>query len=90
LLPIIAADSSALAGAVWCSADRGKAWLDLMLKNVTPAAASCDTPLEKNIALGRKYGIKGTPTLIFADGQRLSGWMPATRLSQLLDEAGAR
>jgi len=90
LLPIIAADSSALAGAVWCSADRGKAWLDLMLKNVAPAAAGCDTPLDKNIALGRKYGIKGTPTLIFADGQRLSGWMPATRLSQLLDEAGAR
>jgi thiol:disulfide interchange protein DsbC len=90
LLPIIAQDSPALSAAVWCSADRGKAWLDLMLKNVTPAAAACDTPLEKNLALGRKFGIKGTPTLIFADGQRLSGWMPAARLSQLLDEAGAR
>jgi thiol:disulfide interchange protein DsbC len=91
LLPIIAADSSALAGAVWCSPDRAKAWLDLMLKNIAPsAAANCDTPLERNIALSRKYGIKGTPALVFADGQRLSGWMPAARLSQLLDEAGGR
>ena len=91
LLPIIAADSPAIASAVWCSPDRGKAWLDLMLKNITPTAAgNCDAPLEKNIALSRKYGIKGTPALVFADGQRLSGWMPAAKLSQLLDEANAR
>jgi thiol:disulfide interchange protein DsbC len=62
-----------------------------MLKNIAPAAAaSCDTPLDKNLALSRKHGIKGTPTLVFADGQRLSGGMPAARLSQLLDEAGGR
>lgn len=89
LLPIIAADSPALAGAVWCSPDRGKAWTDLMLKNIMPtAAAGCDTPLEKNIALSRKHGIKGTPALVFADGQRLAGWTDAARLSRLLDEAG--
>jgi thiol:disulfide interchange protein DsbC len=91
LLPIIAKDSAAVSTAVWCSPDRAKAWLDLMLKNIMPTgSASCDTPLDKNLALGRKYGIKGTPTLVFADGQRLSGGMPAARLSQLLDEAGGR
>ena len=91
LLPIIAADSPAVSSAIWCSPDRGKAWLDLMLKNIAPAAATnCDAPLGKNLALGKKYGIKGTPTLVFADGQRLSGWMPAAKLSQLLDDANAR
>jgi thiol:disulfide interchange protein DsbC len=91
LLPIIAQDSPAVASSIWCSPDPGKAWLDLMLKNITPTATgNCDTPLEKNIALSRKYGIKGTPALVFADGQRQAGWMPAARLSQLLDEANAR
>ena len=91
LLPIIAADSSAVATAVWCSPDRAKAWLDLMLKDIAPtASAGCDTPLDKNIALSRKYGINGTPTLVFADGQRIAGGMPAAKLSKLLDEASAR
>lgn len=90
LLPIIAKDSAAVATAVWCSSDRAKAWQDLMLKDITPTGSTdCDTPLDKNIALSRKYGFSGTPTLVFADGQRLSGGMPAARLSQFLDEASA-
>ncbi|HKC43012.1 MAG TPA: DsbC family protein [Burkholderiales bacterium] len=89
LIPIIAPDSAAAAKAVWCSPDRAKAWLDLMLKGIEPPApkASCETPLDKNLALSRKYRINGTPTLIFADGQRVAGWMPADRLSKMLTEA---
>jgi thiol:disulfide interchange protein DsbC len=91
LFPIIAADSAAISKAVWCSPDRTKAWLDLMLQGIQPTAkATCDTPIEKNLALGRKYGINGTPTLIFADGQRISGWMPAARLSKMLAETSKR
>jgi thiol:disulfide interchange protein DsbC len=91
LLPIIAADSPAVASSVWCSPDRGKAWTDLMLKNVMPTAApGCETPLEKNIALSKRHGIKGTPALVLADGQRLTGWVDAARLSKMLDEASAR
>ncbi len=92
LLPIIARDSAAIATAIWCSPDRAKAWEELMLKDVTPptAPANCDTPLEKNIALSRKYGFGGTPTLVFANGQRVTGGIPAARLSRLLDEANAR
>ena len=90
LIPIIAPDSAALSQAIWCAPDRAKAWLDLMLKDVTPSArASCDTPLDKNLAFSRKYRITGTPTLVFADGQRVSGWMPAARLSKMLDAAAA-
>jgi thiol:disulfide interchange protein DsbC len=88
MIPIIAADSAAVSKAIWCSPDRAKAWLDLMLRGVQPVAkAACDTPIEKNLALARKYAINGTPTLIFADGQRVSGWMPAARLSKMLTDA---
>jgi len=91
LIPIIAPDSAAISKAVWCSPDRTKAWLDLMLKGVQPTAkATCDTPIEKNLALSRKYGINGTPTLIFANGERISGWMPADKLSKMLADAAKR
>jgi thiol:disulfide interchange protein DsbC len=91
LLPIIARDSAAVSKAVWCSPDRAKAWLDLMLRGVEPTAkTTCDTPIEKNLGLGQKYRINGTPTLIFADGQRISGAMPAERLSKLLADVAGR
>lgn len=91
LIPIIAPDSAAVSKAVWCSPDRTKAWLDLMLRGVQPTAkTTCETPIEKNLALGQKYRINGTPTLIFADGQRISGWMPADKLSKMLADASKR
>ena len=91
LIPIIARDSEAISKAVWCSPDRSKAWLDLMLNGVQPTAKpTCDTPIEKNLALSRKYGINGTPTLIFANGERVSGWMPADKLSKMLAGAAKR
>jgi thiol:disulfide interchange protein DsbC len=92
LIPIIAADSAAISKAVWCAPDRSKAWLDLMLKEVAPPApkANCETPIEKNLAFSKKHRINGTPTLVFADGQRVAGLMPAARLSKMLDEASKK
>jgi thiol:disulfide interchange protein DsbC len=90
LLPIISPDSGPLSRAVWCSPDRAKAWQDLMLNNVMPTAnGNCSNPIERNLELGRKLRVNGTPTLIFVDGQRMSGWRPAPQLSKLLDEAHA-
>jgi len=92
LLPVIAPDSAAISKAVWCAPDRSKSWLDLMLNGVAPppARANCEAPLDKNIALSQKYRINGTPTLVFADGQRVAGMMSAARLSKMLDEASGR
>jgi len=92
MIPIIAADSAAVSKAIWCAPDRSKAWLDLMLNEIAPPApkANCETPLEKNLALGKKHRINGTPTLIFADGQRVAGMMPAARLSKMLDETSRK
>ena len=92
LIPIIAPDSAAVSKAVWCAPDRSKAWLDLMLNEVAPPApkANCETPLEKNLALSKKFRINGTPTLVFADGQRVAGMIPAARLSKMLDEASRK
>lgn len=88
LFPILSNDSLEKSRAVWCSKDRAKAWLDLMLKEVSPkSAGNCDAPLEKLVQYGQDKGIRGTPTLIFADGSRVPGTLPAGEINALLDVA---
>ena len=86
LYPILSNDSVEKAKSVWCSKDRAKAWSEWMLKNVVPTAPSnCDNPIEALVKFGQQKGIGGTPTLIFADGTRVPGMIPAADLNKLLD-----
>jgi thiol:disulfide interchange protein DsbC len=91
LYPILSPSSVEKSKSVWCSADRAKAWLDMMLNNVMPTAkADCATPVEKNVALGQRMRINGTPTMFFENGNRVSGYRPADQLTKLLDQAKAK
>lgn len=75
LYNILREDSFTKSAGVWCAPDRNKAWDDWMLNGKTPPAApaSCKTPNQEIVALGRKIGVSGTPTIIFTDGSRLPG-----------------
>lgn len=91
LLPVLGPDSVTKSRNIWCAADKAKAWQDWMVRN-TPAANApapgCDaSALERNREFGRKHQINGTPTLIFADGSRVPGAIPATQVEKLLAEA---
>lgn len=74
---------------VWCSRDRAAAWRDMMLNNRLPEGdkTDCDNPVDKNIALGQRLRIDGTPALIFADGRRVPGYIEAGRIEALLAAA---
>jgi thiol:disulfide interchange protein DsbC len=79
------------ARAIWCSADRQKTWDELMLNNVNPTGGkSCDNPVDKIVAFAQQKQINGTPTMILADGTRVSGAKSAGELDRLLNEADAR
>lgn len=81
-------DAANKARAIWCSADRAKAWTDWVLNNQMPkAATNCDTPIEKIATLGRKLGVSSTPTLILQDGKRILGAYPAKEIEQALEAA---
>ncbi|ODS92842.1 MAG: disulfide isomerase [Comamonas sp. SCN 65-56] len=87
LYPILSPDSAEKSRNIWCAKDRAVAWQDHMLKDVTPAAASCDVKaLERNLQLGRKHKITGTPTIIFADGSRVPGAIAATEVERRMNE----
>ena len=85
LYPILSPDSAEKSRNIWCAKDRVAAWEDHMLRDKTPAAASCDTAaLQRNLAFGRKHKITGTPTLIFADGARVPGAIGTADIEKLL------
>jgi thiol:disulfide interchange protein DsbC len=70
---------------IWCSPDKVKAWEDYMNKGVTPAAApTCDNPVDKLVKFGQQRGINATPTLVFANGDRVPGALNAGQIEKLL------
>jgi thiol:disulfide interchange protein DsbC len=90
LYPILSADSSEKSKNIWCAKDKSKAWLDWMTRDMTPAAASCDNAaVTRNVELGRKYKITGTPTLIFVDGSRVPGAIGADEVEKNLTQRGS-
>lgn len=87
--PILSPDSNEKAKNIWCASDRVKAWNDFMVNNQAPASKNCNHPTEKVVALGRKLNIRGTPTMFFADGSRVPGYMPMATLEKALDKGSA-
>jgi thiol:disulfide interchange protein DsbC len=86
MFPVIRPELADHSKAVWCSPDRAKAWLEIALRGNSPKAqASCTNPVEKNIELGRKLGVNSTPTLIFGNGERVTGGLAKADLTDLLD-----
>jgi len=85
LYPILSPDSAEKSNNIWCAQDRTAAWNDYMLRGQEPEAASCDTDaLQRNLAFGKKHKITGTPTLIFSDGTRVPGAVPAQEVERRL------
>ncbi len=73
------------ARSIWCSSNRLKAWDDYLLRGVAPTAkGDCANPVAEIVEFARKKGINGTPTLVFADGNRVPGALTAAQLEQQL------
>ena len=88
LYPILSPDSTEKSKNIWCAKDRSKSWQDWMFNDQVPAALSCDTTaLTRNLTLGRKHKITGTPTLIFADGSRVPGALTTQQIEKQLTAA---
>ncbi len=88
LMPILAADSMDKSKVIWCSADQAKAWNEWMQDGKALSGKSdCDTSaVQKALDLGHRLGISGTPTLFFADGQRVVGAVPIAQIEEKLNQ----
>ncbi len=87
MYPILGEDSKSKARNMWCAADKAKAWDEWMLNGkVAPAAPeSCKAAeIDKVVELGKKYNVRGTPTVFFTDGSRIPGAIDAKALESKL------
>lgn len=87
LWPILSSDSVDKSKMVWCARDRAKAWDDVMTRGTVQmqdAGKGCDTPIEKNLKLAKRFGLNGTPAIFLADGRQLGGFVPADKLEEAL------
>ena len=83
LIPILSADSALKSKQIWCSADPQKTYIDWMVNGIAPSGkGDCTTPVDKNMAFAKTYGIAGTPTLFFTDGSRFPGAVQITDIEK--------
>lgn len=84
IYPIL--NSREMARNIVCAKDPAKVFQSHMLDGTTPQLAMCEAgQLDRNLSLGQKFGITGTPAIIFADGSRFGGAMPVDDLRRALD-----
>ena len=83
LIPILSADSTQKSKQIWCSVDPNKSYMDWMINGTVPSGkGDCTTPLDKNMAFAKTYGVTGTPTLFFTDGSRFPGAVQVTDIEK--------
>ena len=85
--PVLSAESDAKARSALCAADPAKAWSVLMHTGQAPAARPCQSNVDKLVELGVRLNVRGTPTVIFADGRRAQGAVPPEQFMALLNQA---
>ena len=81
----IGSDSYKKAVNVWCSDNPQKAMGDAKEK-LNIADKTCDNPVAQQFQLGQALGVNGTPSMFLEDGTSLPGYVPAQRLSDLIQQ----
>lgn len=91
LIPILSPDSYEKSRAVWCAKDRAKAWDEAMQGTIPGGRRDCETPIEKNLQLMQRFGIRGTPAIYLGDGRQVgAGFVPAGELEQALNSVSSK
>lgn len=83
-------NAGSVSESIWCQADRAGAWTNYVLNGKQPPSKTCANPLGRNMKFAESYAIRGTPTLIFADGSVIQGALTADRIESFLNGTSGR
>ena len=93
LYSILGGDSPEKSRNIWCAKDATSVWREWMVNGAVPprAMAQCDAgALQRNLAMGKKYRVNGTPALVFEDGKRVPGALPPAQIEAQLTASRAK
>lgn len=65
--------------AAWCADDQ-QAALTAIKNDQTLPEANCDNPVADHLALGHKFGVRGTPAIVLESGRMIPGYLPPQQL----------
>ncbi len=68
---------------VWCSANKQQA-MTLAKQGKKITAAPCDHPVTEQYNLGKRAGVRGTPTMFLSNGKVVPGYIPSIKLAETL------
>lgn len=68
---------------VWCSKNPQEA-LDNAKNGRRVRNASCDHPIEKHMAVGRDFGVRGTPAIVLDNGEMVPGYRPVDDIAKMM------
>lgn len=77
-------NARSVAETIWCQRDPGAAWHSYVMGGAAPRTTTCDNPISRNLLLGERLQIQGTPALIFEDGTVIPGAISAERIEAQL------
>ena len=69
---------------VWCSDDPETAMTDAKAGNYVEER-KCDTSIDKHLEIAERIGIRGTPTIVLANGELIPGFVPADEIVRAID-----
>jgi thiol:disulfide interchange protein DsbC len=69
---------------VWCSENRNDALTRAKLDQPLQAKPCANNPVARDYALGKSFGVTGTPSIVTSDGELIGGYLPPAELLQEL------
>jgi thiol:disulfide interchange protein DsbC len=92
LYPILGGDSPEKAKNIWCAKDNAVVWRNWMIHGAAAprSMGECDvSALQRNVAMGKKFRVTGTPSIVFENGKRVPGALAPDEVEkQLLASRG--
>lgn len=72
---------------VWCSNNRNEALTQAKRGAALTVKVCPNNPVARHYALGRDFGLQGTPAIVLANGELIGGYLPPLELAQHLRES---
>jgi len=68
----------------WCADDQKAALTKLKNLEKIPEKVCANNPVEAQLELGKKLGVRGTPAMVLESGELVPGYLPVPELTRLL------
>ncbi len=71
---------------IWCAEDKNLAIHNYKTQRVLPKSTTCNNPVAQQLAISKKLGVNGTPSIFFENGMNIPGYQEPEVLLQNIEQ----